>query len=155
MRGRSLYWLITVQWLAHFADEWMFGLPAWCTRHFEPLPGPFWNTAMSVVTVPMVLLGWAASRPSAGPGVRLVCAGVQMLFFSNALVHLGATVFFREYAPGTATSALLFLPLSVPMWRSVLREPGVTKEGFVGALVGGFVVHGLVLLNQLVDKSGW
>lgn len=41
------------------------------------------------------------------------------------------------------------------LWRAVLREPGVTKSSFTTAWVAGFVFHGLVLLNLLVDKSGW
>jgi len=110
---------------------------------------------MTVVTVPVVLLGWSASRPSAGPGSRLVCAGVQMLFFANALFHLITTVAFGEYSPGTATGVVLFLPLSPLLWRAVSREPGVTRGRLVTALVAGFVLHGLVLLNLLVDKSGW
>jgi len=154
-QGRNIYWLITAQWLAHFVDEWVFGLPAWCTRHFEPLPDSFWIPMMTVVTVPMILLGWMASRPSAGSGVRLVCAGVQMLFFSNALFHLITTFVFGEYSPGTASGAVLVLPLSLLLWWIVRREPGVTKGSFTTALVAGFVFHGLVLLNLLVDKSGW
>jgi len=154
-QGRNIYWLITAQWLAHFADEWMFGLPAWCTRHFAPLPGPFWVNMMTLLTVPMIVLGWRASRPSAGSGVRLFCAGVQMLFFSNAFFHLITTFVFGEYSLGTATAVLLFLPLSLLVWRVVLREPEVTKSSFTTALVAGFVFHGLVLLNLLVDKSSW
>ena len=153
--GRHVYWLVTVQWLAHFADEWIFGLPAWCTRHFEPLPESFWLTMMTVVTVPMILLGWTASRRSANSGARLVCAGVQMLFFSNAFFHLITTYLFWEYSPGTATGVFLFLPLSLLLWRVMLREPGVSRSSFTTAMVAGFVVHGLVLLNLLVDKSSW
>jgi hypothetical protein len=41
------------------------------------------------------------------------------------------------------------------LWWIVRREPGVTKGSFTTALVAGFVFHGLVLLNLLVDKSGW
>jgi hypothetical protein len=154
MQGRYVYWLITAQWLAHFADEWMSGFPAWCTRHFEPLPDSFWTTMMTVLTVPMIWLGWTASRPSAGSGIRLVCAGVQMLFFSNAFFHLITTYVFGEYSPGTATG-IVFLPLSLLLWWAVLREPGVTKSSFTTALVAGFVFHGLVLLNLAVDKSAW
>lgn len=155
MRGRNLYWLITLQWIAHFADEWAFDLPAWCTRHFAPLPESFWVPMMIAVTVPMVLLGWAASRSSAGAGSRLACAGVQMLFASNAVFHLVTTIAFGEYSPGAASSVVLLLPLSPLLWRAVLREPGVTRSGFAAALVAGFVFHGLVLLNLAVDKSGW
>ncbi len=90
-----------------------------------------------------------------GIGVRLVCAGVQMLFFSNALFHLITTFVFGAYSPGTASGAVLFLPLSMLLWWIVRREPGVTKGSFTTALVAGFVFHGLVLLNLLVDKSGW
>ena len=155
MQGRNVYWLITVQWLAHFADEWMFGLPAWCTRHFAPAPASFWVPMMAVLTVPMIMVGWAASRPAAGSGIRLFCAGVQMLFFSNAFFHLITTFVFGEYSPGTATAVVLSLPLSLLLWRAVLREPGVTKSSFAAALVAGFVFHGLVLLNLPIDKSGW
>jgi len=155
MPRRNIYWLITVQWLAHFADEWIFGLPAWCTRHFEPAPDSFWIGMMTVLTVPMIALGWAASRPSAGSAIRLFCAGVQMLFFSNAFFHLITTFVFGEYSPGTATAVALALPLSLLVWRAVLREPGVTGRSFTTALAAGFVFHGLLLLNLLVDKSGW
>ena len=46
-------------------------------------------------------------------------------------------------------------PLSLLLWRAVLREPGVTKSSFAAALVAGFVFHGLVLLNLPIDKSDW
>ena len=78
-----------------------------------------------------------------------------MLFFSNALFHLITTFVFGEYSPGTASGAVLVLPLSLLLWWIVRREPGVTKGSFTTALVAGFVFHGLVLLNLLVDKSGW
>ena len=119
MQARNVYWLITLQWLAHFADEWMFGLPDWCTRHFAPAPASFWVPMMTVLTVPMIMVGWAASRPAAGPGIRLFCAGVQMLFFSNAFFHLITTFVFGEYSPGTATAVGLSVPLSLPIWREV------------------------------------
>ena len=153
-QGRLIYGLITAEWLVHFADEWVFGFPAWCTRHFEPLPESFWVPMMSVVTVPVVLLGWAASRASAGSGVRLVCAGVQMVFFANAIFHLITTVVFGEYSPGTG-SGVLFLILSPLLWRVVAREPAVTRSRLATALAAGFAVHGLVALSLMVDKSGW
>jgi hypothetical protein len=78
-----------------------------------------------------------------------------MLFFSNAFFHLITTVVFREYSPGTVTSVVLFVPLSLLLWRAVLREPGVTRTSFAMALVAGFVFHALVLLNLPVDKSAW
>jgi len=46
------------------------------------------------------------------------------------------------------------VPLSVLVWRAVLREPGVTGRGFTTALVAGFVFHGLVVLSLFVNKSG-
>ena len=85
----------------------------------------------------------------------MFCAGVQMLFFSNAFFHLITTFVFGEYSPGTATGVVLFLPLSLLLWRVVLREPEVTKSSFTTALVAGFVFHGVALMNLLVDKSGW
>lgn len=130
MQGRNIYWLITVQWLAHFVDEWMFGLPAWCTRHFEPAPDSFWINVMTVLSVPMIMLGWTASRRSAGSAIRLFCAGVQMIFFSNAFFHLITTFVLGENSPGTATGVVLFLPVSLLLWRVVLREPRVTKNSF-------------------------
>lgn len=154
MKRRHVYGLISAEWLAHYADEWRFGFPAWCTRHFEPLPESFWVPTMAVVTAPLILLGWAASRPSAGSGIRLVCASVQMVLFANAIFHLITTFAFGEYSPGTG-SGVLVLILSPPFWRIVRREPGVTRSRLATALTAGFVVHGLILLNLLVDKSGW
>jgi hypothetical protein len=155
MKAQKIYWVIPAQFVAHFADEWFFDLPAWVTRHFSPLPEPFWVSMMSVLTVLALLLGWVASRPTAGSGSRLTCAAVQMLFFSNAFFHLITTVVFGEYSPGTASGVLLFLPLSVPLWRAVQNEPDVSRGNLVAALIAGFVFHALVLLNLLIDKSAW
>ena len=77
-----------------------------------------------------------------------------MLFFANALFHLITTFVFGEYSPGTA-SAVLFLLLSPLLWRAVAREREVTRSRLAAALSAGFAVHGLILLNLLVDKSGW
>ncbi len=55
---------------------------------------------MFVLTVPMIMVGWTASRPAAGSGIRLFCAGVQMLFFSNAFFHLITTFVFGERLGG-------------------------------------------------------
>ena len=154
VKGRQIYWLITAEWLVHYADERMFEFPVWCTRHFEPLPESFWIPMMTVVSVPMILIGWAASRPPAGSGIRLLCAGLQMMFFANASFHLITTFVFGEYSPGTG-SGVLFLILSPLLWRVVSREPEVTRSSLATALTAGFVVHGLMLLNLLVDKSGW
>ncbi len=85
----------------------------------------------------------------------MVCAGVQMLFLSNALFHLITTFVFGKYSPGTATGLVLFLPLTPVLWRVVLREAEVTRSSLATALVAGFVLHGLLLLNLLVDKSDW
>jgi hypothetical protein len=155
MRGRSIYWLIPAQFLAHFADEAMFGLPGWCTKHFAPLPADFWYGAMSVVAVATIVLGWAGSRRSAGPGIRLLCAGVQMLFFANALFHLITTFVFGEYSPGTASGLVLMTPISFLLWKAVRRQPGVGNVHFVTALVTGFVFHKFLLLNLLIDKGAW
>ena len=155
MKAQKIYWLIPAQFMAHFADEWFFGLPAWVTLHFAPLPEPFWVNMMGVLTVLAFVLGWVASRPSAESGSRLTCAAVQMLFFSNALFHLVTTIVFGAYSPGTATGVLLFLPLSVPLWRAVRSVPDVTRGSLIGALIAGFVIHALVLLNLFVDKSAW
>ena len=76
------------------------------------------------------------------------------MFFANALFHLITTFVFGEYSPGTA-SGVLYLLLSPLVWRAVTREPAVTRSSIATALIAGFIVHGLLLLNLLVDKSGW
>jgi len=49
---------------------------------------------------PMIVLGWAASRPSAGSGIRLACAGVQMLFFSNAFSFMAVYASVQRFFKG-------------------------------------------------------
>jgi len=71
----------------------------------------------------------------------------------DAFFHLITTFVFGEYSPGTASGVILSLPLSVLLWRVVLREPQVTKSSYATALVAGFVFHGFALLNLLVEKS--
>ena len=77
-----------------------------------------------------------------------------MVFFANAIFHLVTTFVFGEYSPGTGSGVLLLI-LSPLLWWVVAREPDVTRSRLAMALTTDFVVHGLVLLNLLVDKSRW
>ena len=148
-----VYWLILFQWVAHFLDEWFFGFPEWATRHFGVLPEDFWLKGMVVLTALVGLVSWGASRERAHAGWLLIVAGLQMVFLSNGLFHGILSAWYGEYSPGTATGLLLYLPLSGPVWKAVLRDPRVSRRGFVVALAVGFLVHALVLASLPLDKG--
>lgn len=148
-----VYWWIPVEWLAHFADESVFGFPEWATRHFAPLPRPLWIVGMWIGSVLLVLLAWRAARPQAGVLSPWLANAFQSILLCNGVFHGVATLWFGEYSPGTATGLLVFLPASWLFFRSTRHDPRMERRRLAIAMALGVVVHGLVVASLYVDKT--
>lgn len=153
VQQQRIYWLLPVEWLAHFADESTAGFPEWATRHFAPLPRPLWIVGMWILTVLVALLSRRAARPHSRVVFPWLACAFQTILFCNGCFHLIATLGFGEYSPGTATGALVFLPASWWFFRVARRDPRMVRPRLALAIAQGFVVHGLVVVSLYFDKS--
>ena len=103
-------WLAPPIFLLHVLEE-APGFVAWFNRHvdvdltFEGFVAL--NATGFLVTAALAAL--AATSPGRGPALGLL-AWLGFLMLANGLLHIGATLYFGEYAPGAVTAALLYLP---------------------------------------------
>ena len=100
--------------------------------------------AVALYSVVIVLAAAAATHGGANSAGAYVIVGFAVTLVLNVLFpHLGATLWFRTYAPGTATALFLNLPLGV--W--LIIDSAAT--GFID--VGAFRTRGpAVVLASVV-----
>jgi hypothetical protein len=134
--ARGLLWLLAASFALHEAEEW--NLVAWERAHFTPAPD-FDDAGARTLLVLFAALALAFT------GIALRWLGTRrallvllpfflVIVLGNALTHVFWLFFFGGYAPGVATAALLLVPLTVALVRSVLRD-GLAPRGYVLGLL--------------------
>ena len=108
---------------------------------------------MFVVGALLVWNTWAAVHVENPRTYVFISFAVQTLFFCNALFHGLTTILFNDYSPGVLSGLLLFVPVTLLLFRRKIRSHFLSESDFIAAVVTGFVGHGLILLNLFVDKG--
>jgi len=125
--GHQRAWFLLVGALAiHITDEALTGF----LEFYNPLvlsirsrvpwfPMPTftfrsWLGGLAALVLVLVALGWPVRRGA--PGTRVASWALVSIMFLNGLAHLGGSVYFRQWLPGT-TSAPLLLACSVLLGR--------------------------------------
>jgi hypothetical protein len=71
----------------------------------------------------------------------------------NPVFHAGATLAFRDYSPGLASS-LAFPPLWVRATRAALRERRLGRGSLAAAVALGGVIHATAVARQVFKPNG-
>jgi len=121
---RRLLWLLGFAFVLHEFEEWR--LVAWLTAHFEPAPR-FDDRAARTLLVLFAFLGFSLTALSLRLlPLRTALFALLPLFvgivLGNAFTHIFWLFYFRGYAPGVLTAALLIVPLTALLVHRVLRE---------------------------------
>ena len=115
-----------------------------------PIPEAF----ITAVNIPVV---WMAGPISALLGYRW--PAIALSYFSvpavNAIAHIGPAMAAGSYNPGLLTAVLLFLPLSLWTFRIALRRPGLGLRAVAATIVGGVVLHAVLMLSLKAYLAGW
>jgi hypothetical protein len=109
----SMLWLFLIAFVIHEVEEW--NITEFERRNFVGLPATVTkrNARMWIGIICVVGFVWCAAATL--PGNSTVAAYVFLpaiaLALGNALQHVFWTFYFRQYAPGIVTAALLLVPL--------------------------------------------
>ncbi len=102
--------------LAHNLEEALF-LPGWSHRRFlrtRIVTAHAFRMAVALYSLVVVLAAAAATHGGAKSAGAYLIVGFAVTMVCNVLFpHLGASLWLRTYAPGTATALLLNLPLGL------------------------------------------
>lgn len=125
--------------LAHVVEE-APGFIAWMNRRFELNLTMGYFVAMSAIGL---LVTVVLAVPRVGPRNHLRALGLiawlSFLMLANGVLHLTASLLFREYVPGTVTAGLLYLPYFVTATVTICRDVGVRPRAAVLAATIGAV----------------
>ena len=86
------------------------------------------------------------------PGATTALLAFLLLFNQavwNGVWHAAATLRYRAYSPGVVTGLLIYPPLYFHLSGLALREPLLTRTGFVAALMLGGALHAWVVARQV------
>ena len=135
-------WLFPLTYLAHIAEEYWGGFPAWIAR--------FWGVESSVAN----FLSWnvgALVLMCVGVGLVLATKSYRWLLVSfgtvvliNGVVHTVASVATWSYSPGTVSGLLLYVPLGLFTLRRAKRS--VNARTMRAGIIVGVVMHAVVVL---------
>ena len=134
---RHLLGLLGVSFALHEAEEW--NIVSWEQATFDP-PPQFNDLAARTLLVLFALLGVSFTALSIrflslrGAVIALLPLFVAVVL-GNALTHIVWLFYFRTYAPGVVTSAILLVPLTVYLSHRVFQERLVPRA-YLWALLG-------------------
>jgi hypothetical protein len=136
--------------LAHVVEE-APGLIPWMNRRFELDLTMRYFITMSALGL-IVTVALAVPRVGSGDRFRALglIAWLSFLMLANGVVHLTASLLFREYVPGTVTAGILYLPYFVAATVTICRNVGIQPGAAVLAATLGAVpmlVQGLSILT--------
>jgi hypothetical protein len=131
MKTSRLSALFVLAVLLHNLEEAIW-LPAWsqsADRWHQPVTAPVFAFAVSVLSVLLVSLAYAAKRYGPQTVSAYLFAGYVFAMVANALVpHFAATAFTRSYVPGTVTAVLFTAPIGTLLLRRLLATGNVSLQ---------------------------
>lgn len=146
--------------LHHFEEHVVFNFRAWRLRYFADNNHLSTEAVLCIlITIGMVyvlLHATIRSRRTAAMAVLFLMA-TQV---HNILFHVGGTLVFGDFSPGTYTALGLYLPANLLVVRSAIAEGHLTPRSSAGLFVAGgaifwaFEVFGPVVL-VLVTSVTW
>jgi hypothetical protein len=133
---RRVLWALALAFVLHEAEEW--NLVAWEREHFVPPPQiddlAVRTLLVAFATLALVFTAAALRFLSLRGALLALLPFYFTIVFGNALTHVFWLFYFRAYAPGVVTSALLLVPLTALLATRVLRER-LAPAGYALALL--------------------
>ena len=140
-----LVWFAALAFVLHVAEEWLGGFTEWVQGQVNP---HYTQTHYRRIHVAGMVVGLL------GAGVLTIYPNTVLLviyfatiatpwFVWNSMFHVGATVRWRRYCPGVVTAVVVYMPFSIVLVASVIREHLVPGRWLVLAAGIGLVIHAL------------
>jgi hypothetical protein len=101
----------------------------------------------------LLLTGAATLAVIRRPGRRVFAAYYALILTQQALFnpvfHVGSTVAYRDWSPGTASAVLLFVPLWWHLTGRALRDGSLDNRTLALGIGTGGAVHGAAVAQQV------
>jgi Protein of unknown function with HXXEE motif len=164
-----MYWLLPAAFLVHDTEE-LVTVPSWVVAHRSQLAAfarsarlgedavdrlptslPAFAGAVAILLVLFLGVTWGATHTRGRGPWQFVFALLLGGFFLHGFTHLGQTLLFGEYTPGSVTAVIVVIPASLYLYVRLFRAHLLTgKTAVVAALLGiAFFIPATVLALEV------
>ena len=139
MSAVPLRWMLLVAVAAHVVEEfvWPGGFGPWYRRQYPDRAASLTPGFLVRINALLVVLAAVAGVQGIGPRGVALWLTLASICAANGIFHLLATIRSRTYSPGLVTGMLLYVPLAIYGFSSLLRSGQATAgTAVVAGLVG-------------------
>jgi hypothetical protein len=148
----TMLWVFYLVFVLHELEEW--NIDRFEHQHFEGLPPAATDRSARMWIGFVVLIGLIWCAAATLPGIPAIAAWIFLpaiaILLMNALQHMFWSYYFKQYAPGVITAALLLLPFGVYLAARAVAHGYV--PAWYAAVWVAFVVIGLAQTIRAGDK---
>jgi hypothetical protein len=137
------FMLLPVALATHIAEEWFAGFTDWArvTINIDIDAAQF----LTVNLIGLVLFTIVSAIAYLDARSAWIGVSLTALFCVNAALHAGLSIATGAYSPGTISGLLLYVPLSVIIFRWAAMN--MSRSAVAGAILFGVAVHAVVTLS--------
>lgn len=147
--------LLPAAFALHVAEEYLTGYPAYAGEvSGYPMALPmFLGSNILFILIMALLTGWAARtrQPNAIFWMMFWSAGNQ---FWNFVYHAVSVPLHDRYSPGLVTGTLIYLPLSLLVWRAALADKQIAGGSLAAAIGLGGIFMAIVAAVGIYHVGG-
>jgi D-alanyl-lipoteichoic acid acyltransferase DltB (MBOAT superfamily) len=143
-RPDKWFWFFPITLPIHIAEEFWGGegFLSWNARATGAVFSVTKFFALVTFAFVLVLIGVLLARRY--PKMRWIISALASIFLINGFSHLIATMAHHQYSPGLISGLLLWIPFSI--WILFAEHRVTTRRTFVGGVITGAAIHGVVTL---------
>ena len=130
---QSILWIMVIAAVLHVFEEYHFNFVGWVQKHYIKIT---LNEFIVINSLFILLTVIGAIVFSVFP---ILSFSVGSLIFINALIHIAASIKFKNYTPGLFTSLILYLPLSITLFIIGFHLAILTKNQLVISFLLGVI----------------
>ena len=138
------FWFFPITLPIHIAEEFWGGegFLSWNAR----ATGAVFSVSkfFTLVGIGFILVLTGVLLARRYPKMRWIVSALATIFLINGFSHLIATITQHRYSPGLVSGSLLWIPFSI--WILMSEHRLATKRTFLGGVITGAVIHGIVTL---------
>lgn len=150
---KQVIWLLPIGYIIHFFEE-LPRFPEWANKNLKK---PYTRTKFiteNIVLWTLVMIPVLITTYFTYFIAILLILSAAAGFFMNMIFHVYFTVKTREYSPGTVTSCIIFVPISLIIFYLADKEGLLSLLTIILALVLGFIMLPIVvgIVHKVIDK---
>lgn len=133
--------------IVHVAEEYFSGWVDWANEFVSGV------TVRQFLIINALFISLCSLAAILSRKYIVFSSSVFSLLLINSLAHIAPTIKHRTYSPGLMSAVLLFIPLGVFGYTTLLSNNIISNQNFLASLFLGFVWMSIPFIYQIIRIS--